>query len=713
MSSNETPIYLDPSRSIEDRVRDLLARMTIDEKNSQMRNAADAVPRLGIPAYDFWSEGLHGVARNGRATVFPQAIGMAATWDPGLVERVGSAISDEARAKHHEAVRRKGHSGIYQGLTFWSPNVNLFRDPRWGRGQETWGEDPYLTGEMGSAFVRGMQGNDPHYMKVATCAKHYAVHSGPEKDRHTFDAIVSKRDLYGTYLPAFKKLVTEAKVESVMGAYNRTLGEPCNASKLLLGDILRGEWGFEGHVVSDCGALSDIHHTHKITRDGPESAALALKNGCDIGCDCVFYDYLKEALDRGLVSEADIDVALTRTLATRFKLGMFDPAEMVPYASIPMSVVNSPEHRRLAYEAALKSVVLLKNRNNILPVKDDVQSILVVGPNAASSDILLGNYHGISNTLTTLIEGIVGRAPEGIKVEYRPGCMLTQPNAIAQDWSVFTAASSDLTFACMGISPLLEGEEGDAILTRENGDRTDIMLPASQVEYVKKLVIQGAKVVLVLAGGSPIALGELEDMVEAIVFIWYPGQEGGNAVADVLFGRAIPSGKLPITFPKSVEQLPPFEEYDMDGRTYRYAEWEPLFPFGFGLSYTDFSYSNLTLGLEKVKVGECQLVRVTVSNCGDLEAEEVVQVYITDLEASVPVPLRSLVAFQRLKLSAGESRQLEFSLTPEKMALFDNDGKQKLEPGEFRVTVGGCVPGARSQALGAPRPVSTVFYVTE
>ena len=711
MSENTAPAYLNSSLSISERVADLLGRMTIEEKITQMRNGADAIPRLGIPAYDYWSEALHGVARNGRATVFPQAIGMAASFDPDLVQRVADAIASEGRAKYHEALRRKGSTAQYQGLTFWSPNVNIFRDPRWGRGQETWGEDPYLTGEMGSAFVNGLQGDHPKYMKAAACAKHYAVHSGPEKERHTFNAIVSKRDLYGTYLPAFKKLVKDAKVEAVMGAYNRTLDEACNASKLLLEDILRGEWGFKGHVVSDCGALTDLHRNHKLTADGPESAALALKRGCDIGCDCVFYDYLPEALERGLVSEADIDRALERTYETRFKLGMFDPPAEVPYASIPMSVVNSPAHRALAYEAALKSIVLLKNKNNVLPVKDSVQSICVVGPNAASADILLGNYYGISDTLTTLIEGIVSRAPEGIKIEYRPGCLLTQPSANPNDWSVYEAASADLTFACMGISPLLEGEEGDALLTKENGDRSDIALPAVQVEYIKKMALQGARIVLVLAGGSPISLGELEDLVEAIVFVWYPGQEGGNAVADVLFGKANPSGKLPVTFPHSIDQLPPFEDYDMQGHTYRFAEWEPLFPFGFGLSYTQFEYNNLSLGLETLPVGEPQRFSVTVSNCGSLEGEEVVEAYLSDLEASVPVPLRSLVAFRRVKLAAGETKKLEFTLSPEQMMLFDEEGKQKMEPGQFRLTVGSCSPGARSLALGAPSPVSCTFMV--
>lgn len=711
MNTDPRPIYLDPARSRTERVQDLLSRMTIQEKISQMRNAADAIPRLGIPAYDFWSEGLHGVARNGRATVFPQAIGLAATWDPNLVHEIANAIGDEARAKYHEAFRKNGQTIIYQGLTFWSPNINIFRDPRWGRGQETWGEDPTLTGEMGAAFVRGLQGDDPKYMKAAACAKHYAVHSGPERDRHTFDAVVSRRDLYATYLPAFKKLVTEANVEAVMGAYNRTLGEPCNASKLLLEDILRGEWGFQGHVVSDCGALTDIHNHHKYTSDGAESAALALKRGCDIGCDCVFYDYLQEALDCGMVTEADIDRALARTLDTRFKLGMFDPAESVPYSSIPMSVVGCEEHRQIAYEAALKSVVLLKNHNQILPIRENIRTMAVVGPNAGNIDVLLGNYHGISDTLTTLLEGIISRAPEGVKIEYRPGCTLTSETRHPVDWSVYQAANSDITIACMGLSPLLEGEEGDASLSDQNGDRLDIQLPSSQVSYIKKMAVMGARIILVLTGGSPIALGELEDMVEAVVFVWYPGQEGGKAVADVIFGNASPSGKLPITFPKSIDQLPPFEDYDMSNRTYRYATWEPLYPFGFGLSYTQFGYSELKLDRSTLHSGEPLQVSVTITNSGTVDGEEVVQVYLRDLEASVVVPRQSLVAFRRVALEAGGQKQITFSILPEAMMLFDEDGNQKLEPGAFEVIAGGCSPSQRGIDLGAPQPASAVFTV--
>ncbi len=706
-----TPIYLDPSRPLNERIRDLLSRLTLGEKISQMCNEAPAIPRLGIPAYNYWSEGLHGVARNGRATVFPQAIGMAATWDRQLIQKVASAISDEARAKYHEALRRNGSTSIYQGLTFWSPNINIFRDPRWGRGQETWGEDPYLTGELGSAFVHGMQGDHPKYLKVAACAKHFAVHSGPEKDRHTFDARVSQRDLNATYLPAFKKLVTQAKVETVMGAYNRTNGEACCASQTLLAETLRKDWGFQGHVVSDCGALNDIHAYHAITRDAAETAALALKAGCDLSCVCS-YDHLDDAIERGLVTEADIDRSLARTFGTRFKLGMFDPPEQVPYAAIPTSVIHSREHQALAHETAVKSIVLLKNRNNILPISEKVSSLIVLGPTAASVDPLLGNYYGMSETLTTLLEGIIGRAPEGLRIDYRPGCLLAQPGSKFLNWSVMEAASADLTIACMGLTNLLEGEEGEAVLSDQNGDRSEIGLPASQVEYLKSLAKVSAKIVLVLTGGSPIALGELEDLLEAIVYVWYPGEAGGKALADVLFGQAVPSGKLPLTFPKSLDQLPPFEEYAMTGRTYRYATAEPLYPFGFGLSYTRFAYSGLSLAKTAIKPGEALSLSFTLTNQGTVAAEEVVQVYLSDLEASVQVPNSSLVDFKRVSLKPGESQVIQFKIQPDAMLLVDDNGDLKLEPGQFRVTIGGCSPSNRGLALGAAEPVSAVFQVT-
>ncbi len=704
------PIYLDPSHPLDERVQDLIGRMTLPEKLSQMQHGARAVPRLGIPAYNFWSESLHGVARSGRATVFPQAIGLAATWSPELLQRIASAIGDEGRAKFHAAQRRRGSNRINQGLTFWAPNINIFRDPRWGRGQETYGEDPHLTGEMGVAYVRGLQGDDPRYLKAAACAKHYAVHSGPEKERHSFDARISKREMHDTYLPAFKRLVTEAGVEAVMGAYNRVNGEPCCAHPYLLGELLRGEWKFQGHVVSDCWALVDIHMHHHVTAGPVESAALALTRGCDLACGSVF-DVLDEALARGLVSEADLDQALARTLGTRFKLGMFDPPEQVPYAAIPPEVIGCDEHRRLAREAAQKSVVLLKNKNNLLPIRPDANEIFVTGPAATNLEVLMANYEGYNDSMSTLLEGIIGRAPEGVRVAYSMGVDLVQPRANEQDWDTPNAASADVTIACVGLSPLLEGEEGASILSRASGDRPDIGLPAVQVSYIKKLAAAGAHIVLVVVGGSPITLGEVEEYVEAILFAWYPGQEGGRAVADVLFGDVSPSGKLPLTFPKSLSQLPPFEEYGMAGRTYRYMDQEPLYPFGFGLSYTCFSYHGLKLSRRQAPAGEPVQAAVTVQNSGGRAAEEVVQVYLSDLQASVPAPRCKLVAFQRIALQPGESQELEFTITPEAMMLVDEDGRPKLEPGEFRLEIGSCSPGARGQALGAAEPVRGVFEV--
>ncbi len=704
------PAFLDPNLPVSERVQDLLSRLTLNEKLGQFIHSVEGIPRLGIAPYNFWSEGLHGVGRNGRATVFPQAIAMSATWNPALVKAIASAIGNEGRAKFHEALRSKGETKLYQGLTFWSPNVNIFRDPRWGRGQETWGEDPFLTGEMGTAYVRGLQGDDPKYLRAAACAKHFAVHSGPEKLRHSFNAQVSLRDLYATYLPAFKKLVIEAKVEAVMGAYNRVLGEPACASKLLLQDILRGEWGFAGHVVSDCLALSDIHGGHQYTAGPVETAALALKSGCDLSCVCTF-DHLGEALEQGLISQADIDLALSRVLTTRFKLGMFDPPDQVPYAATPMSVVGSKKHRDLAYRAALQSAVLLKNRNQALPIESQVKSIFVTGPAAASLDVLLGNYYGINDKMTTLIEGIVGRVPEGIKLEYRPGCLWTQENAIQFNQAEDEAASADLTIVCAGTSPLMEGEEGESILTAENGDRTQIELPAVQQKFIRRLVECGARIVLVLTGGSPIALGEITDMVEAILFVWYPGQEGGRAVASLLFGDTSPSGKLTVTFPKATADLPPFEDYSMTGRTYRYATREPLFPFGFGLSYTSFEYHHLKI-ISPFALPSGLRVAVTLKNTGSVPADEVVQLYLSALETHMPAPLSQLIAFQRVSLKPGQIKTIRFDVTPEMLMQVDEDGQQKLEPGKYRLTVGGCSPSARGVALGAPQPVSEDFTIS-
>jgi len=706
----QQPAYLDTSLSFAERAKDLIQRLSLDEKVGLMSHPAHGIPRLNIPAYNYWSEALHGVARSGRATVFPQAIGMAATWDKELILKVATAISDEGRAKYHAALKRNGDTDQYQGLTFWSPNVNIFRDPRWGRGQETWGEDPFLTGEMASVFVRGLQGDDPKYLKTAACAKHYAVHSGPEKDRHIFNAIVTKRELYDTYLPAFKKLVTEARVESVMGAYNRTLNEVCCASKLLIEDILRGEWGFEGHFVSDCWALSDFHRNHKITNDEAESAALALKHGCDLGCDHV-YNEIPEAIQRGLITEADVDRALARTLGTRFKLGMFDPDEDVPHTSISTDVVACDEHRKLAYRTATESVVLLKNKDHLLPIKPSTRKIFVTGPTATSMEVLLGNYYGFNDQMVTLLEGITGRLPEGMGMEYHSGAMLKHPREIKETWAPLMALSADIAIVCAGNSSFLEGEEGESLLSPQNGDRESISLPESQIEYIKELAIRGAKIVLVLTGGSPIALGEVEDMVDAILFVWYPGMEGGRAVADVLFGDVSPSGKLPLTFPKSLDQLPAFNDYRMTGRTYRYMTDEPLYPFGFGLGYSHFEFSDLRLEKQELFPGDSLNVSLTLQNSSGTDSAEVVQFYLSDLKASTIVPLHHLIGFERVSLKASESRTIHITLTPEMMSFFNDDGKLTLEPGEFRLEVGGCSPGKRGQELGAPKPVTALFEV--
>jgi beta-glucosidase len=710
-TTTEKLSYLDTSLSFAERAKDLVSRLTLEEKVGLMNHPAHGIPRLGIPAYNYWSEALHGVARNGRATVFPQAIAMAATWDMDLIHRVATAISDEGRAKYHAALKRNGYTDQYQGLTFWSPNVNIFRDPRWGRGQETWGEDPFFTGEMASAFVRGLQGDDPKYLKAAACAKHYAVHSGPEKDRHHFNAIVTKRELYDTYLPAFKKLVTEAKVESVMGAYNRTLDEVCCASKLLIEDILRGEWGFDGHFVSDCMALSDFHLNHKVTEDAADSAALALKYGCDLGCDHVFNE-IPTAIERGDTTEALVDRALARTLTTRFKLGMFDPDEDVPFASISTDVVACDEHRQLAYRTATEAVVLLKNKDNVLPIKPSTKKIFVTGPTAASLEVLLGNYYGFNNQMVTLLEGLTGRIPEGMGLEYHSGAPLKHPREIPSTWAPDMAQSADFTIVCAGINSFLEGEEGESLLSPQNGDRESISLPQSQIDYIKELAIHGARIILVLTGGSPIALGEVEDMVDAILFVWYPGMEGGRAVADVLFGDVSPSGKLPITFPKSLAQLPAFDDYSMNGRTYRYMTAEPLYPFGFGLSYSKFEYAELQLDQPTLPLGASLNVSLILTNSGASDSAEVVQYYLSDLHASTLVPLHHLIGFERVMLKAGESKTLKFTITPEMMSFYNDDGKLTLEPGQFRLEIGGCSPSKRGQDLGAPKPVTAMFEIS-
>lgn len=705
---NEQPLYLNPDAPRDARVHDLLSRMTLEEKLSQLVHNAPAIPRLNIPEYDWWSEALHGVARNGPATVFPEPIGMAATFDPALLTRVGAAVGDEVRAKHHAAAR-VGRRKRYQGLTVWCPNVNIFRDPRWGRGQETYGEDPVLTGTLGAAYVRGLQGDDPHYLKVAACAKHYAVHSGPEKIRHSFDARVTPQELWETYLPAFQMLV-EAGVESIMGAYNRTNGEPCCGSKILLQDILRERWGFTGHVVSDCWAVRDFHEHHKVTNRAPESAAMAINNGCDLNCGCS-YERMADAVAEGLVTEETVDRALGRLLHTRFKLGMFDPPECVPYAQITTDVVDCPAHRALAREVAAGSMVLLKNKNNLLPLSKSINAVAIMGPHAASIDVLLGNYFGVNAHMVTFLEGILQKVGAHCSATYRTACLPHAPNVNEMDCSVGEASAADVIIAVLGLSPLMEGEEADAIASVSRGDRETIELPPHQTALLRDLHATGKPVVLVLTGGAALAIPEEHDYADAIIMAWYPGEEGGAAAADVIFGDVNPSGRLPITFPRSTAQLPPFEDYDMSKRTYRFIQNEPLYPFGFGLSYTTFSYTNPRITPERIAQDGHAQVTVTVTNTGDRSGDEVVQLYISDCEASVRVPQYALKAFTRITLAPGEARDVTFEITPAVCALIDNDGVARVEPGRFHIIVAGASPNARSQELGAPEPACVTLEV--
>ena len=804
--------------------------MTLEEKVLQMQNAAPAIERLGIPKYDWWNEALHGVARAGTATVFPQAIGLAATWDTKLMYDVADVISTEARAKYHEAIRNNEHAR-YQGLTFWSPNINIFRDPRWGRGQETYGEDPYLTAQLGVQFVRGLQGNDPRYFKVIATPKHYAVHSGPEPERHGFDAKAYERDLRETYLPAFRATIVDAKAYSVMCAYNRTNEEPCCANKKLMTDILRGEWGFDGYVVSDCGAIRDIWEGHKFVKTETEASVLAVRAGTDLTCGGE-YVTLVDAVKRGLISEAEIDTAVKRLMAARFRLGMFDPPEMVPYARIPFSQNDTPEHRQLALKTARESIVLLKNANRTLPLKKDLKSIAVIGPNADVPELLWGNYNGHPSVLTTPLAGIRNAVSKNTRVVYAPGSTLAgelgvpvpasavtlygndpglkaeyfnnqelrgpaatvrtdasinfnwgrynptpeltgnnfsvrwtgrlkAPESglyrlgfIADDgarlyldgkllvdgwvpdpnkgdktvtteieleggrsydlrmeyfqnnrenvarlvWSypglvermiedaVKATQQSDVSVLVLGISASLEGEEMNVNVEGfRGGDRTDLSLPKPQEALLKAVVATGKPVVVVLLSGSALAVNWANDHAAAILQAWYPGGEGGTAIANVLFGDYNPAGRLPVTFYKSVDQLPPFTDYSMQGRTYRYFKGEPLYPFGFGLSYTKFVYSNLRFD-NSAKAGELVKVTVDVTNAGEREGEEVVQLYLTDVAASVPVPIRTLVGFDRISLRPGEKRSVTFTITPRQMSLIDDNGKRVIEPGEFSIS---------------------------
>ncbi len=825
--------FLDTQLGTDQRVNDLVSRMTLKEKCDQLLYTAPAIPRLGVPAYNWWNEALHGVARAGYATVFPQSITIANSWDEGLMLRVATAISDEARAKYHE-FQRRGKRGIYQGLTFWSPNINIFRDPRWGRGHETYGEDPYLTGRMGSQFVKGLQGDDPKYLKVVATAKHYAVHSGPEPLRHTFNAKVSEVDLRETYLPAFRTLIKDAGAYSVMGAYNMFRDFPCTASPELYG-ILRNEWGFEGYIVSDCWAVSDYWKFQNFTKDAAEAAALAVKAGTDLECG-VDYKQLMTAFERGLISEEDIDTAVKRVFTARFRLGMFDPDPEVPYASIPFFVNCSDYNNTLAREAAQKSIVLLKNSGDLLPLSKNIRTVAVIGPNADNFEALVGNYNGIAVDPVTVLEGITAKVSPDTKIIFAEGSDLAEgvhnlrvipsryfeapdgrqgalgeyfdnrdmkgeplftriddqinfywehlsPRYDLPDdnfgvkWTTFlvppvsgsyaigswgssyyevwldgkkvisernehhafhkeykvdmeagkkykveviyknyagdadmkllwapprphmleeavdAAKIADVTILVLGLSQRLEGEEMPIkIKGFLGGDRTDLNLPESQEKLLEAVAATGKPVVVVLTSGGALSVNQAQEKASAIILAGYGGQQGGNALADVLFGDYNPAGRLPVTYYKSIDQLPPFENYDMAGRTYRYFTGETLYPFGYGLSYTSFSYSGLVVPSEAA-TGSALNVEVTVTNTGKVAGEEVVQLYLSDEKASTPRPLRQLEGFRRISLKPGESKIVTFTIEPRQFSLIDRKGNRIIEPGWFTIAAGGKQPG--------------------
>ena len=686
-----------------ERAKSLVGQMTLEEKVFQTLHWAAAIDRLGIKAYNWWNEALHGVARAGVATVFPQAIGMAATFDEDFIEEVADAISTEARAKFNMQ-QAFDDTDIYKGLTFWSPNVNIFRDPRWGRGHETFGEDPYLSGKLGVRFVEGLQGHDETYMKVAACAKHFAVHSGPEDERHFFDAEISMQDLRETYLPAFEACVKEGKVEAVMGAYNAVNGEPCCGSKALLQDILRGEWKFEGHVVSDCWAVKDFHEGHHVTEGPMESVALAMNSGCDLNCGNLFV-YLLDAVKKGLVEEETITRAVERLYRTRIKLGEFDGKEKVPFSKITYNQNDSKEMRALNLKAAKKSITLLKNQGNILPLdKNKIKTIGVIGPNANNRKALVGNYEGTSSRYVTVLEGIQDYVGEDIRVFYSEGCHLfknkvtglgIENDRIAEVKGV--CAESDVIVACFGLDPGLEGEEGDRGNEFASGDKPNLDLPGIQEEVLKTIYASGKPVVLVLLSGSALAVSWADEYIPAIIQGWYPGAQGGRAIAELIFGEFSPEGKLPVTFYKTTEELPDFRDYSMKDRTYRYMKKEALYPFGYGLTYSNFVLDNVQIDFSHIDENSNITCTCKITNTGDIEGSQTIQAYVKVLKENSPNP--QLKSLKKVKLTPGESKQVKLSIPSKAFALYDESGRLLLEKGEHKLYIGMSQPDARSIAL--------------
>lgn len=686
----------------------LVAQMTLEEKASQLKYDAPAIERLGVPAYNWWNEALHGVARAGTATMFPQPVAMASMFDEDTMRKIGDVVSTEARAKYNEAVKHGDHD-IYKGLTFWSPNINLFRDPRWGRGQETYSEDPYLTARLGVAYIKGLQG-DGEYLKVAACAKHFAVHSGPEALRHEFDAEVSQKDLWETYLPAFEAAVKEGGVESVMGAYNRTLGEPCCGSDLLMRKILRGKWGFEGHYVSDCWAIADFHNHHHITATAPESAALALKMGCDVNCGNT-YLHLLQALEAGLITEDDITAAAERLFTTRFLLGEFD--ENCAYNAIPYETVECPEHLALSEEAARRSVVLLKN-DGLLPLNlEKIRTIGVIGPNANDRMALIGNYHGTASRYITVLEGIQDYVGDRARVLYAEGCHLyrdrveglAQPgDRLAEAQTV--AEHSDIVVLVVGLNENLEGEEMHESNAGGSGDKADLLLPAPQRKLMEVIAGTGKPVVLVNMTGSAMDLRFADAHFSAVVQGWYPGARGGKAIAELLFGKYSPSGKLPVTFYNSADDLPAFTDYAMENRTYRYFKGDVLYPFGFGLTYGRTAVT--AASAEKAEGGW----RVTASlEHSGAAGGDVVEVYIRDNESKFAVRNHSLCAFKPVSFSGDETETVELFVPDRALEIVDDSGERRVDSRSFTLYVGVSQPDARSCALTGTRPAEIALQL--
>ncbi|MGC4103880.1 glycoside hydrolase family 3 C-terminal domain-containing protein [Ferruginibacter sp.] len=682
------------------RINDLIGRLTLEEKIALLGYKSQAVSRLGIPAYNWWNEGLHGVARAGMATVFPQAIGMAATFNDSLLKEVAGVISTEARAKYNLSTALGFHQQ-YMGLTFWSPNINIFRDPRWGRGQETYGEDPFLTGTMGLSFVKGIQGNDPLYLKAAACAKHFAVHSGPEAGRHAFNTIVDEKDLRETYLVAFKKLV-DGGVESVMCAYNRLNNEPCCTSNTLLTNILHKEWGFKGHVVTDCGALYDILDYHKVMNDPAEVAAAAIKAGVNLDCSDLLQKNVIAAYNRKLITRQLLDSSLVTLLRTQFKLGFFDDKTAVPFSSLDATSVHAATAVSLSRKAAQQSMVLLKNDKGLLPLqKNKYGAIMVLGANAGAMDPLVANYHGMSDNMVTFAEGITAAAGPGIAVQYDQGSDYSDTTHFGGIWA---AGESDITIAVIGLTPVYEGEEGDAFLAAHGGDKLTLDLPAAHIAMLKQLRKKNKPVVVVVTAGSNIDISAIEPYADAIILAWYPGEQGGNALADIIFGKVSPAGRLPVTFYKSLADLPAYDNYNMKGRTYRYFEGAVQYPFGYGLSYTSFQYSWQQQPGKINTLKDTLFFSAVIKNTGAMEGDEVAQVYV-NYPAVERMPLKELKGFKRVHVNKDGEQTVQFYLPVADLQKWDLQQKKwMLYPGDYHITIGSSSQDIKLNAVIKVKP---------